>query len=292
MGDMWKNLMSNLKRERFLAITNVIVMSVTFLMLGIFVYIVAVSQTALKELENQAQVTVFFKDDFPEKSILEFRDALQADDRVSQVNYISKDDAFAIFTEIHKDEPTLLKAASPTILPASLEIKTRKLANLSLLAEELGQKDGVEEVKFYKDVIERFRSWGNIIYAVGFVLVVLFLLISYSVILVTLRLTISAKGTELEILKLVGASDAYVKSPLLFQGMFFGGFSSLIAALVLVLLSVVTRFSGLLAKGVSFGFIRFDVVVFSLILSVLLILSGILLGYFGSLIAVKKYLKY
>lgn len=289
---MWKNLSANLKRERLLAATNVIVMTITFLLLASFVYVVAVSQTALKELENQAQITVFFKDDYPEKSILELKEALEADDRVLASNYVSKQDAFNIFTEIHKDEPILLKAASPSILPASLEVKAKDLSKLGVLAEELQQKDGVEEVKFYRDVIERFRYWGNIIYVVGFTLVLLFLVISYSVVLVTLRLTITSKGTELEILKLVGASDSYVKSPLLFQGLFFGGLSSGISALAVLLFSIVAKIAGMFSGGILLIFLRVDVLIFSLVLAILLVLSGTLLGYYGSLSAVKKYLKY
>ncbi|HSX39863.1 MAG TPA: permease-like cell division protein FtsX [Candidatus Saccharimonadales bacterium] len=289
---MWKDLKINLQRERLLAITNIIVMTLTFLFLSMFVYVVAISQTALKQLEDQAQITVFFKDDFPESKILDLQKNLQSDPRVAQTVYVSKAEAFKIFTEIHKDEPILLKAASPTILPASLEIKAKDLAKLSVLADEFGKKDGVEEVKFYRDVIERFRYWGNIIYAVGFVLTALFLIISYSIVLVTLRLTINAKGTELEILKLVGATDTYVKAPLLFEGTFFGIVSAVIASVIVVLATTVIKATHLFGGSVAFGFVRFDFMLFAILLCVILLISGTLLGYFGSSVAVKKYLKY
>src|SRR3989344_8488924 len=158
------------------------IMSITFLLLGIFIYVIAISQTALRYLEQQVQLSVFFKDDFVEQSILQLKSQLEADRRVSTVKYVSKDDAFKIFSEINKNEPILLESISPSILPASLEVKTYNLADLSPMAEQLNQTQGVEEVRFFKDVVQRFKQWSSIVYIVGFLLVVVFFIISYSVI--------------------------------------------------------------------------------------------------------------
>ena len=295
MAKIWVNLINTVRREKLMAISNVFVLTMTFLVLGIFIYIVAMSQTALHFLEQQAQVTVFFKDDFQEESILGLKSSLERDPRISAVKYVSKAEAFKIFTEINKDEPILLESITPDILPASLEIKTKSISDLSALASELSKKDGVEEIRFFKDVVERFRFWSNVVYIVGFVLVAMFLVISYSVVLATLRTTINSKGVELEIMKLVGASDSYVKTPLIMQGVFFGVISALIAGFLMVLWGLVTRSLSLFRAGMSFGFlpgISVNPLVFSFILALTLLLSGALLGYIGSYYAVKKYLKY
>lgn len=287
-------MVSNLKRDRLLVVSNIAAMTITFLMLGAFVSLVALSQTAIRTLEKQAQVTLFFKDEFVEDQILELKTELEKDERVAAINYVSKEDAFRIFTELNSSDPILLESISASILPASLEIKTKDISDLGIFAEELSALDGVEEVKFFRDVIESFRRWSNIAYTIGFVLVALFLFISLSVIIVTLRITISSRGQELEILKLVGASDSYVRNPLVRQGMIFGLISSLIASTVLVSLTLVIQLSGL------FGYVEFsflpnfiiNILVFSLMLSFFLVVSGLALGYFGSLFAIKKYLKY
>ena len=132
------------------------------------------------------------------------------------------------------------------------------------------------------------------IYVVGIVTLFTLFVISYSVIIVTLRTTINNKGIELEILKLVGATDRYVKKPLMYQGIFFGGLSALIASLFLILGSVFTRLLGVFGADpdIYLASLKMDSLVFSVLLSVVLLLSGILLGYLGSLTAVKKYLKY
>jgi cell division transport system permease protein len=292
---LFQNVIANIKKEKLLSISNILVMTLTFLILGFFVNLVVYSQTAIRVLEEQVQVTAYFKDDVPEAKIFEYQKKFEGDLRISDVSYVSKEDAFKIFVDINKDEPVLLESISASILPASLEIKAKDIGDLSLIASEVEAMDGVEEVKYFKDVVERFKYWSTVASLIGFVLMAIFLVISYSIILVTFRTTINSKGPEYEILKLVGASDSYVKSPLIYQGVFFGGVSALIAGLVITLTSLFTKVMGLFAGGLYLAFIygfQINSLVFSLILSILLVVSGILLGYFGSTSAIKKYLKY
>lgn len=295
MPKLIKNLFSNIKREKLMSLSNIIIMTITFLVLGIFIIIVAVSQTTLRYLEQQAQITLFFKDDFPEDKIFELKADFERDGRIAQVSYISKDDAFKIFTELNKDEPILLESITPSILPASLEIKATDLSKLPELADELSGIDGLEELRYFSDVVSRFRFWSNVIYLIGFVLIAVFVLISYSVIIATLRTTINSKGVELEIMRLVGASEGYVKNPLILQGVFFGLASSFIAGLFILMIGAFAQYNGLLSQGIYFGFftnLSFSPMVFSFILFVMLVISGVLLGLIGSYTAVKKYLKY
>jgi len=295
VGNAWAIMLTTLKRERFLTITNLAVMSITFLVLGIFISVVFASQSVLKYLESQAQVTVFFKDDFPEQNIFELKDKLHNDVRIAEVFYSSKEDAFKLFTELNKDDPILLESISASIFPASLELKTKKLADLAILADELAAVDGVEDVRFFREVVEKFRYTRNVIYIVGSSLGLLFLVISYSVVIATLRLTITAKSAELEIQKLVGASDDYICAPLIAQGLFFGILSASIASLVLFVIAGVGVVSGTFTAGLFIPFLysfRIHVLVFTALLSIILLFSGGLLGYIGSKTAIRNYLRY
>lgn len=286
---------NNFKREKFLFFSNITAMSVTFLILGAFVTIIALTQTAIRNLEKQAQVTVFFKDEFPEENIQKLEIELLADPRVSETRYISKEEAFTIFSELNKEDPILLDSISASILPASLEIKTKSLDDLPNVANELSEVDGVEEVKYFKEVIEKFKSWSKIAYTVGVSLVGLFFVVSFSVIMITTRITINSKGKELEILKLVGASDNYVKKPIVQQSLFFGVISGLIASAALVLMSLALHFSGIFNGQIEFSAfpdLTLSLTVFVTLLSFLLIAIGFTLSYLGSLIAIKKYLEY
>lgn len=287
--------LDNIKKEKFLSLSNMFIMIVTFLILGMFITLIAMSQTAIRYLESQAQLTVFFKDDFSEVNILALRDKYINDTRIDTINYISKADAFKIFSEVNKDEPVLLESISENILPASLEIKTKNIKNLSPIYSEFSSIDGVDDIRFFKDVVDRFKFWSNVLYIGGFVLLAVFVFISYSIILYTLKATINAKGVELSVLKLVGASDAYVKNPFVYQGMLFGIISAGIAGLFILILAIIAFVTGFFRKSILLGLvygISINPILFAVILCVLLMIFGGVLGYFGSASAVKKYLKY
>lgn len=297
MQKAWKQTVTTLKRERLMTISNMFIMTISFLTLGAFLVIFVFSQTAIRRLEEQAQLTTFFNDDFPEADILKLKTELEADERVFEVEYISKEDAYAIFTQLNKDEPLLLESITASILPASLEIKTTSTNYLADLSAELGKRDGVEEVRFFEDVVDKFRHWTGVANIVGVALVAMFLFISHAVVISTLRTTIKSKGTELSILKLVGATDSYVTNPLVLQGLFFGVGSALLASLIITLVLGILLLQGFLAGSrlyiLSFvpGF-SIQPVLFIVILFLILTISGYILGYLGSLAAVKKYLKY
>lgn len=295
MANIWKNLLQYVKKDKLLTASNIIVMTVTFTLLGLFISIIAYSQTALKYLEEQAQITIFFKDEFTEDKILNFKKTIEADKRIMSVKYVSKEDALRIFKEMNKDEPILLESISSSVLPASLEIKAKDISNLKNLAEEYKKADGVEEVQFFEDVVQRFSKWSRTVYIIGFLLVFTFLAVSFSVINATLKTSINSRGSELEIMKLVGASDAYVKKPFLYQGVFFSATASLIACVFVVIINFLVDKLGLFSKGLSFGFlpgVYLTPLLFSLLVCIILIASGILLGYLGSTSAIKRYLKY
>ena len=295
MPKVWKSLKHYLQKEKLMSVSNFLVMGLTFLLLGVFIQIVVLSQTMLKYLEDQAQITVFFKDEFGEDKINSFKDSLNSDERILETKYISKEEALKIFKDINQDQPVLLESVSSSILPASLEVKAKNISELENLTNELQGKEGVEEVRFYKDVIQKFKSVSNTVYIVGFVLVVMFFLISYSVIISSLRTVINARGQELEVMKLVGASDSYIINPFIYQGVFFSVISALAASIIMIILGFGESKLGFFPKGLSLGFfpqLFLNPLIFSLILSFILIVSGFLLGYFGSKAAVKKYLKY
>jgi cell division transport system permease protein len=295
MPKLWENLKTYLQKEKLMTLSHFLVMGITFLVLGVFINVVVLSQTMLKYLEDQAQITVFFKDEFGEDKIVPLREELSSDERVAEVTYVSKEEALRIFKEINEDQPVLLESISASVLPASLEIKTVSISDLENLTNELSQREGVEEVRFYKDVIDRFRTVSNTVYIVGAVLVLIFFVISYSVIVSSLRTAINSRGSELEIMKLVGASDPYVKNPFIYQGVFFSVTSALAASVLMILLNFGLSRWDVFSRGLSLGFLPgvfISPLIFSVILAAILVVSGVLLGYFGSSAAVKKYLKY
>lgn len=290
-----QNIINSLKREKLVATSNIFAMTVTFLFLGVFISAIAASQTLLRTLEKQAQVTVFFKDDFKEADILNIKTSIEADPRVYSVTYVSKENALEIFKALNKNDPEIIQAITANILPASLEIKAKNIKDLAGLAQLFEKNDSVEEIVFMADTINKFKVISTTIYVIGFTLAFVFLIISFTAVVVALRLTIANKGRELEILKLVGASDNYIKKPLIHQGVFFGVVSASLASCLLATCALILKYGKNITTRVEFAFfpnLSVGLLEFSLGLSAFLILVGLALGYFGSQTAINKYLKY
>lgn len=311
MFKSFKNVAKLSKKDGLFTTSNLIVMTMTFFVFQMFLLFSTFSQTALKKLEREALVTVFFKDDVPQERIVELKTEIEAISTVHEVIYVSKEDAFEIFKELNKNEPLLLESISASVLPASLEIKTQHVKDLEEIATQYESVDGVESVKYFKDIINNFSIWSGVItLGIGFIFL-MFAFLAFSILVSTIKSSIIARKTEFEILKLVGASDDYIRKPLLMQGLYYGAIASLISSsiwFVLFLLGKLVR----IFDGVGFETININV--FGLNFSywafylagnlrigywtllLILVLSTLILSFtfatFSARTAVKKFLKY
>lgn len=302
-------LKKNIRREPWLATASILVMVLTFLTLNIFMFSVLGTNVILNYLENRAQVNIYFLDSAGEQKILDIKSNLEKDSRISAIKYVSKAEALKRFTALNKDEPALLESVTSNPLPASLEVKANKITDLQKLSTEFEQIEGVDKVKFYKDVVDTFRKWSNILRVGSFALLFVLALVSIVMVFITIGITINSKGVEIEILKLVGASDKYVKNPLVLQGVFYGVVAAIVSTLLLfVLVPLLSPLINSVLRGIPSGnswvtilfwdplfgqaptiLHRFAALLFILLVEVIF---GTLLGYIASTAAIKKYLKY
>lgn len=290
MSKVFQKVINNIKRDAWLSITSVFIMTVTFFTTSIFITTALGSNAVLKFLESRAQVTAFFLDEVEESEILTLKDSLLARDDVVEVNYISKEDALNIYLGQHEDEPILLESITANIFPASLDIKTKSLDDLPSIAAQLEKVEGVEEVVFYRDVVNNFKNWSRTARVVGLVLIFMLSVISISIVLVTIGMAIHTKGGEIEIMKLVGASDSYVKWPFLLQGALYGVVAGIISTLFLyILIPIILPKILLVFKGIPIPRIN---VLYLLGLTLVEIVFGAILGAMGSMLAMRKYLRY
>jgi len=278
-----------IKRNRFLTLACVFVMSLSLLVFLSFAAASLYSNFILKSLEDRAQLTVFFKNTTPEAEILNLKKDLEADNKIEKVNYVSQDEALKIYLGQHQNEPTLLETVSANILPASLEIKTKKIPALNVLAESLKQREDVDEVVFFRDIVETFRRWTLILRVIGISFSVLMLLTSFLAVLLAVGISVKIRADEIEIMRLVGATDTQVIRPFLWQGSIYGLVSSL-ASLTTFLLVVLISKSGLdsALKSLSLGR---EPVLYLTILFIFHLLLGPFLGLTSAFFGVKKYLK-
>jgi len=276
------------RRDRGLTLATILVMTLTLFITSVFAVISLEANAILKYLEKRPQITVFFKSDFPEEKIRMVEKDVQGRSDVASVNFISKEEAFKFYLGQHKNEQNLLESVSSDIFPPALEIKSQKIPDLAAIAETMSGIEGVDEVVFFKDVINTFKSWVDAARFVGMALISVLALISLFIILITVGMTIRSRSEEIEIMKLLGATDSYVRLPFLVQGSIYGSVSGLVSMVVLVLLAFLV--GGKLGSILS-GIETPPLLTFVAIVSVLEVILGIVLGVFGAWLSTKRYLK-
>lgn len=278
-----------IRRNRWLTLTSLLVMTLTFFLTSVFVVAAWGSNKILKELEARPQITAYFKDDATEAEILAVKEKLLGTGLPSTVIYVSKEEALNIFMGLSQENPALLEGISSNVLPASLEVKAKNLSDLPQLAEMLEQEPLLEDLQFYKDVVEKFRRLTDMARLVGFGLVGTLSLISILIVLTTIGMTIATRGEEIEIMRLVGASDWQIRGPFLLEGALLGIASALISLglLFLAFPILIPYISGALSG------IQIPTLTSAFLLGLLVAEAafGALIGSLGSWVAVRKYLR-
>ncbi|MBI4359152.1 MAG: FtsX-like permease family protein [Candidatus Nealsonbacteria bacterium] len=286
----------NFRRNQGLAGVTIFVMVLTIsLMTSIFLFR-GMSSFLMDSLEKKFDISVYFKEDSLETEILKTKDLLLELPEVKAVDYISRDQALEIFKEKNKDNQTISQAldeVGDNPFSASLNIRAGSPSNYETVNRFLQNtrfESLIEKVDYYqrKPVIESFYSLIDNLQKTGLVLTLVLAFIAFSLTFVTIRLAIYNASEEIGIMRLVGASNWFIRGPFLVQGIICGLLASLISLILFLALSYSLSPKILyLTSGFSLShyFIGNFFTVFAL-----QILSGAGLGVFSSLIAIRRYL--
>lgn len=279
----------NIRRSPFQAIAASMVMFLTFFAILVFILLAAGSQMILKYYESKPQVIAFFKDGTTQNDVTTIQNALSQEAKVVGTKFVSKEDALTIYRERNKNDPALLELVTANILPASLEISTQTPQDLHEIAQILRKEPVVEEVIVPEDVVATLTSATRVIRVVGAAVVTFLTLFAILVILMVIGFKIRLKRDEIEIMRLIGASSQFIRSPFILEGIFYGlagAVSSWI--IVYILIWYFTPFwQGYLGEVTLLPVNP----LFMLALLSGSLLVAILIGSLGSLGAVRRYLR-
>lgn len=279
----------NIRRSPYQAIAAIFVMMLTFLAFSIFALIIFGSSGIVNYFESKPQVTAFFKDAAKQKDIDDLSNSLKSSGIISSIKFVSKDDALKIYREQNKNDPLLLDLVTAEILPASLEISTYKIEDLSLVSDTLKKSNVVQEVVFQKDVVSTLTSWTSALRKIGLSVVILLAFVSTFIMVTIIGIKISQKKADIETMRLIGAGSWYIRWPFIFEGIFYGLVGALIGWVVSVgVLFYVTPYLSSFLRGIPVFPIS---PVFLLELLGVEALLAVILGAFSSYLAVLRYLK-
>lgn len=286
-----KYVQKNLRRTPYQALAATMIMFLTFFAVSIFLTIALGSQQILKYFESKPKAIAFFKEGTTQQDVDAIQEALKETGKITGFKFVSKEEALQIYREKNKDNPLLLELVTANLLPSSLEISTQTPEDLKVIADIVKQEPVVEEVVAPEDVIKTLTQITNFIRIVGGAVVGFLITFSTLIVIMIIGFKIRTKRSEIEIMRLLGASNWFIRIPYILEGMIYGAVGAFGGWLATM--GLIWYFEPLLINYLQDASSAVFPVSITLVIGLLLIeiLLAIIVGGLGSLTAVKRYLR-
>jgi len=293
-----KTGLTNFVRNLWLSMAATMVMTITLVIFSTLFLLFVVTNYSIHTIQNTVKVSVYFKVGLTQEQIFKIQSDIQANPKVAEVDYISADQALADFKLLHADKPAIIASLNEldsNPLSAALHIKTYKLADFPEVSQNLqsGQySDFIDSINYDDNrvIIDRLDKILRFIITFGIGLVVVFALIAILVIFNTITLTIYNRKEEVEIMRLVGATNWYIRGPFLTESIMYSIFSTLLtlALFIPVITKVLPKVTGFVNPAAnSFQTNLFNYWYMALILFAL----ALFLSTTSTFLAIRKYLR-
>ncbi|MFQ9509574.1 MAG: permease-like cell division protein FtsX [Lachnospiraceae bacterium] len=296
MGYCTKQGIINIGRNKLFSFASVLTISACIFLFGLFYSVIINVQYMINSAEENVGITVFFEDGLSEEEIKSIGESISTISAVSQVNYISAEDAWAHFQEVYfKDNPELAEGFAddnPLANSASFEIFLNNVSEQQNVVSALNAIDGIRKVNYSELAAGGLADFNRLVSIVSLLLVSILLVVSIFLISNTISLAYSVRKKEMQLMKWIGATNAFVRAPFIVEGLFIG----LVGAIIpLVIIYEIYK------EAVSFIISKFSIIssvikflpvqdVFITLIPVALIL-GAGIGFVGSFFTIRKQLR-
>jgi cell division transport system permease protein len=279
-----KETASGFRRAKIAASGSVITIALSLLLLGVF-YVVSTNTSRIVEsIRAKVEMEVFLDEPVTEQRVEEIRDQLLSVPGVEGVQFISKEEAAAIFKKEFGEDINAVLAYNP--LPPSFKVYLTESYQTSdkagTVEKAVGAVKGVDHVIYRREMLQFIEKQARTLYFIGLGLGLLIGISAIFLVSNTIRLTIYAKRKSVQTMKLVGASRWMVRAPFLFEGFVQGLLGGLIASGVLYYL--LTFATALVSPELS-DFLRIEPAIYGAVVA-----AGVALGFFGSAVSVKRFI--
>lgn len=287
----------NFRRNGWLSFATVLILSISLYIISFTAILAVATNIILKNIQDKINISVYFKQDVKEERILEIKNKLVGFQEINSIEYVSKDQALEQFKKLGDNSPSISQALDEigdNPLLAALVIKAKSPDQYDLISKSItdsSYSEEIDKIDFYenKEAIGRLNSIMNLVKKIGLALGTVFVFIGVLITFNAIRLTMYAHRQEFEIMRLVGASNRYIRMPFIFEGIFYGINS---AVVVMIFLYLTSMFMAPLTKDSISGGDLVDFYLGNIILIFgCLLLSGIMLGTVSAIIVVRRYLK-
>jgi cell division transport system permease protein len=272
--------MRGLRRARTASIVTISTIAITLILLDLFLVLTLNVNRIIRSLKNQMYLEVFLDNTLDADSVQILKEQLLHEEGVDSVRFVSREEALVRFSKEFGEDPMSLLGENP--LPPSFQVQLkpeyRTPDQAEALAREIGLKRSVNEVVYHGKFYRMVEKYGRIAFLVDLGLVLLVFASALLLVANTLRLTILIQSKSIQIMRLIGATQSFIRRPYLIQGIFQGSMGGIICSLVvwLTIRLITWRFS-LHPAGMPFFYWG-------------PIVLGGLLGFLGSQLGMRRYL--
>lgn len=289
----WKNFSRNIG----FSVAAVLIL-VMFISLLTFLYFFQnASQFLIKEVREKVDVSVYFEDEASEEEILKISKDLVAFPEIQETKYVSKDRALEKFTERHKDDPSLMESldmlgVNPFL--AYLNITALDSSHYEPLVSYLEQekfKALISKVDYYqkKPILEKLVSISVQVNKFGIIFSIILATLALVIVFSQIQLSLNSSRREISTMRMVGASNFFIRGPFIIHGWLIGFFAGAISFLIFYF---ILSFSNPWIEAALPGIGLFEFFISnSFIILFIQMAIGIGLGILASSLAIKKYLK-
>ena len=284
----FRESLKSLSRNGWMTFASVSAVTVTLLLVGVFVMIMMNLNKVADDLENDVEIKVFVSLEVDEQSTQQLETDIGVIPGVESVDFSTKEDELTDLVLGFGEDFRLYEQNNP--LFDVFYVKATEPQQTEKVATEIAQLENIEDVKYGEGKIEKLFSFLNSGRNVGLVLILALLFTAMFLISNTIRITIIARRHEIEIMKLVGATNWFVRIPFILEGMWLGLLGSILPiALVATLYYNVTEFLQPRLKAEVFQILDFTPFIYQV--SGLILLMGVFIGIWGSFMSIRKFLR-
>jgi len=275
----WKNALMSIAATATMAVVLVLLSGLIVLETGL--------NATLSYVQSEVQVVAYLKDSATEQDAINLETNLQKMAQVSQVQYVTKAKAYQDFLDRHPDEADVINSLPDNPLPASLQINLTDPNDYIDVANYLNSQPAVDHVMNIRQTVDQLNTVIGVLQTGGSVILIVVGLIVLFIVVNTIRLAVVARADEIEIMRLVGASDAFIRWPFIFEGALVGLFGAAITIFLLILSQgPITSFMADYFKVLP---IEASTTVGPTI-GLIVLGAGVGIGVLGSLLSVRSYL--
>ncbi len=287
-GYLTKEGLKNVWSNRIMSIASICVLVSCLILTGIASLFSINIGKVVDSVGKTNETSVYIKKDYSQLEAVYIGKEIERLDNVESTTFLTKEEAMEQFKDLINDDALFAEMQGRDPLPDTVVVVMKDLSLYDQTVAQIKKIEGVDDINSHTELAKTLTDISNLVNAISFGITLALTIVSIFIIANTIRVTMYSRRFEISIMKSVGATNSFVRWPFLMEGMVIGFISSILATCGVGLLYevIMTAIQQMLPIFVTIPIM--DVIWY---VAAAFAVSGVVIGFFGSLISIRKYLK-